>query len=175
LGKTRSTEFATATGSYYAIRQNYRHLRSHCFIDIRGQLGRSGAARFLTNHSGFEYRIYFSLIIRRSWHSKLCVFIRTYHDSPGLCSRTKRIDGPAKNIRWIIFFKILDTTVSPVDAQALFADDLLLIPKWIIDLWKDNADVAVSKSNGEIPSGLVCRLLLPISDYVVGFPGRHVP
>jgi hypothetical protein len=61
---------------------------------------------------------------------------------------------PRKKHSLDYLLKILDTTVSPVDAQALFADDLLLIPKWIIDLWKDNADVAVSKSNGEIPSGL---------------------
>jgi|ERR1700691_3500823 hypothetical protein len=35
-------------GSYRAIRQNHRHLRSYYFIDISGQLGGSGPAWFLT-------------------------------------------------------------------------------------------------------------------------------
>jgi hypothetical protein len=44
-------------------------------------------------------------------------------------------DGrPRKKHALDYLLKVLDTTVSPVDAQALFADDLLLIPKWIIDL-----------------------------------------
>jgi hypothetical protein len=88
---------------------------------------------------------------------KLCVSVRTYHYSRGLCSRTERIYGPANknNMRWIISSKDLDATVSPVDAQALFADDLLPTPKWTVNLWEDNPDVAVSKSNSELPSRLI--------------------
>jgi hypothetical protein len=37
-----------AMGSYYAVRQNHRHLRSPRFVGICGQLGRTSAAWLLT-------------------------------------------------------------------------------------------------------------------------------
>ena len=48
--------------------------------------------------------------------------------------------------------------------------------EWIVNLWKDDPDVAVSESNGETPSRLirVCRLSLHVSDHVVCLIGRRV-
>jgi hypothetical protein len=48
--------------------------------------------------------------------------------------------------------------------------------EWIVNLWKDDPDVAVSESNGETPSRLfrVCRLSLHVSDHVVCLTGRRV-
>jgi len=69
--------------------------------------------------------------------------------------------------------KDLDATVSPVDAQALFADDLLPTPKLTVNLWEDNPDVAASKSNSELPSRLIGSVPPVAPDHVVCLTGRH--
>jgi hypothetical protein len=135
---------AYSWGSFHAIHQNHCHIHSDCFIDISVQLGRSGAPWFLTNYSGFECR---------SCQNSVFLFGLTI--TAGACARGQSASTGPQITCARLSSKDLDATVSPVDAQALFADDLLPTPKWTVNLWEDNPDVAVSKSNSELPSRLI--------------------
>jgi hypothetical protein len=131
-------------GSFHAIHQNHCHIHSDCFIDISVQLGRSGAPWFLTNYSGFECR---------SCQNSVFLFGLTI--TAGACARGRSASTGPQITCAGLSSKDLDATVSPVDAQGFLPTICCRRRSGPVNLWEDNPDVAVSKSNSELPSRLI--------------------